>query len=51
MNSLVGDPGGADRTASILPTFQCFRGSDFVQPAQTFVFLEEHPDTINDGFS
>ena len=29
---------------------QFFKSSDFAAPAGTFVFLEEHPDTINDGF-
>jgi prepilin-type N-terminal cleavage/methylation domain-containing protein/prepilin-type processing-associated H-X9-DG protein len=49
MNSLVGDPG--ELTNRFNPSYiQCFRGSDFTRPAATFVFLEEHPDTINDGF-
>mgnify|MGYP000860344107 CR=1 FL=1 len=49
INSLVGDPG--ELTNRFNPAYvQCFRGSDFAQPALTFVFLEEHPDTINDGF-
>ncbi len=49
MNSLVGDPG--ELTNRFNPAFvQVFRPSDFTRPSQTFVFLEEHPDTINDGF-
>ena len=49
MNSLVGDPG--ELTNRFNPSFvQVFRTPEFVRPAQTFVFLEEHPDTINDGF-
>ncbi len=49
LNSLVGDPG--ELTNRFNPAFiQCFRNADFSRPAQSFVFLEEHPDTINDGF-
>lgn len=49
MNSLVGDP-------SVLidkfnPTYkQLLKSSDVVGPSDIFVFLDEHPDTINDGF-
>jgi prepilin-type N-terminal cleavage/methylation domain-containing protein/prepilin-type processing-associated H-X9-DG protein len=49
MNSLVGDPGLA--LDQFNPNYvQHFKMSDFTQPSQTFVFIEEHPDTINDGF-
>jgi len=49
MNSLVGDPGQA--LDQFNPGYeQVFKMSGFPQPANTFVFLEEHPDTINDGF-
>jgi prepilin-type N-terminal cleavage/methylation domain-containing protein/prepilin-type processing-associated H-X9-DG protein len=49
INSLVGDPG--ELTNRFNPAFvQCLRSTDFTRPAQTFVLLEEHPDTINDGF-
>ena len=49
MNSLVGDPGQA--LGQFNPNYlQFFKTTDFPQPAQIFVFLEEHPDTINDGF-
>jgi prepilin-type N-terminal cleavage/methylation domain-containing protein len=49
MNSLVGDPGVL--TNKYNPDYvQFFRPSDFLNPAQIFVFLDEHPDTINDGF-
>jgi prepilin-type N-terminal cleavage/methylation domain-containing protein/prepilin-type processing-associated H-X9-DG protein len=49
MNSLVGDPG--ELTNRFNPAYiQCFRMADFTQPSRTFVFLDEHPDTINDGF-
>jgi len=29
---------------------QFFRPSDFARPNAVFLFLDEHPDTINDGF-
>ena len=49
MNSLVGDPGVL--TNGFNPTYlQFFTTSDFTTPASIFVFLDEHPDTINDGF-
>lgn len=49
MNSLVGDPGQALDQFS--PKFvQVYKTIQFVRPSQTFVFIEEHPDTINDGF-
>jgi prepilin-type N-terminal cleavage/methylation domain-containing protein/prepilin-type processing-associated H-X9-DG protein len=49
MNSLVGDPG--DLTNQFNPAYiQFFKTSDFTKPADIFVFLDEHPDTINDGF-
>ncbi|MGN6385601.1 MAG: type II secretion system protein [Verrucomicrobiota bacterium] len=49
MNSLVGDP-------SVLidkfnPAYvQFLKSSELVNPSSIFVFLDEHPDTINDGF-
>ena len=50
MNSLVGDPGVL--TNRFNPAYvQFFREADLLKPAQTFLFLEEHPDTINDGFA
>ncbi len=49
MNSLVGDPGVL--TNRFNPAYvQFFKGSDILFPSRIFVFLEEHPDTINDGF-
>jgi prepilin-type N-terminal cleavage/methylation domain-containing protein/prepilin-type processing-associated H-X9-DG protein len=49
MNSLVGDPG--ELTNKFNPSFvQFFKDTDMGKPAQTFTFLDEHPDTINDGF-
>jgi prepilin-type N-terminal cleavage/methylation domain-containing protein/prepilin-type processing-associated H-X9-DG protein len=49
MNSLVGDPGNL--TNKFNPQLmQFFRMSDIPNPSQIYVFLDEHPDTINDGF-
>jgi prepilin-type processing-associated H-X9-DG protein len=49
MNSLVGDPGVL--TNRFNPDYlQFFKGSDLTQPSMTFVFMDEHPDTLNDGF-
>ncbi len=49
MNSLVGDPG--ELTNRFNPSFQqYFREADVQNPSTIFVFLDEHPDTINDGF-
>ncbi len=49
MNSLVGDPGVL--TNQFNPQMvQFFRMSEITVPAQIYVFLDEHPDTINDGF-
>ena len=49
MNSLVGDPGVL--TNQFNPAYvQFFKLTDFPTPAHIYVFLEEHPDTINDGF-
>lgn len=49
MNSLVGDPG--ELTNKFNPSLvQFFKESDVTTPSAIFVFLDEHPDTINDGF-
>jgi len=49
INSLVGDPGQA--LDQFNPTYvQFLKMTSIIQPTQIFVFLEEHPDTINDGF-
>ena len=49
MNGMVGDPGQlADKFNPDYVQFR--RSSDFSRPADTFVFLDEHPDSINDGF-
>jgi prepilin-type N-terminal cleavage/methylation domain-containing protein/prepilin-type processing-associated H-X9-DG protein len=49
LNSLVGDPGQA--LDQFNPNYvQFFKTASIVQPARIFTFLEEHPDTLNDGF-
>lgn len=49
MNSLVGDPGVL--TNQFNPLYiQFFKSANLVNASMTFVFLDEHPDTINDGF-
>ena len=49
LNALVGDPG--ELTNRFNPSFrQYFKESDVSSPATIFAFLDEHPDTINDGF-
>jgi prepilin-type N-terminal cleavage/methylation domain-containing protein/prepilin-type processing-associated H-X9-DG protein len=49
MNSLVGNPGVL--TNQFNPTYrQFYKAADIPNSSQIFVFLDEHPDTINDGF-
>jgi prepilin-type N-terminal cleavage/methylation domain-containing protein/prepilin-type processing-associated H-X9-DG protein len=49
LNSLLGDPGQA--LDQFNPRYlQAFSKGDIVQPSLTFGFIEEHPDTLNDGF-
>jgi prepilin-type N-terminal cleavage/methylation domain-containing protein/prepilin-type processing-associated H-X9-DG protein len=49
MNAMVGDPGVL--TNQFNPDYQqFFTSASIVNAANTFVFLDEHPDTINDGF-
>jgi prepilin-type N-terminal cleavage/methylation domain-containing protein/prepilin-type processing-associated H-X9-DG protein len=49
MNAMVGDPG--ELTNRFNPDYiQFFKTADIVTPSDIFVFLDEHPDTINDGF-
>tara|TARA_A100001037_G_scaffold258393_1_gene245569 strand:- start:483 stop:1334 length:852 start_codon:yes stop_codon:yes gene_type:complete len=49
MNSLVGDPGTLlDR---FNPAYRQFtKASAVINPSDIFVFMDEHPNTINDGF-
>lgn len=49
LNCMVGNPG------ELLDKYnrdfrQFIRSSDFARPSAVFLFLDEHPDTINDGF-
>jgi prepilin-type N-terminal cleavage/methylation domain-containing protein/prepilin-type processing-associated H-X9-DG protein len=49
MNSLVGDPGVL--TNKFNPAYnQFFKATEMASPSGIFVFLDEHPDTLNDGF-
>jgi prepilin-type N-terminal cleavage/methylation domain-containing protein len=49
LNSMVGDPG--ELTNRFNPHLvQFFREADIPNPASIYFFLDEHPDTINDGF-
>ena len=49
MNAMVGETGILSNRFN--PTYVQFRKSaDLVDPSSIFVFLDEHPDTINDGF-
>jgi prepilin-type N-terminal cleavage/methylation domain-containing protein/prepilin-type processing-associated H-X9-DG protein len=49
MNSLVGDPGVL--TNQFNPDYiQFFKAAHVQNASQTYVFIDEHPDTINDGF-
>jgi prepilin-type N-terminal cleavage/methylation domain-containing protein/prepilin-type processing-associated H-X9-DG protein len=49
MNAMVGDTGIL--TNRFNPTYvQHRKSSDIKTPVNIFIFLDEHPDTINDGF-
>jgi len=49
MNGMVGDPGQLADTFNL--DYRQFRNSsDLIIPSGVFVFLDEHPDTINDGY-
>jgi prepilin-type N-terminal cleavage/methylation domain-containing protein/prepilin-type processing-associated H-X9-DG protein len=49
MNAQVGDPG--ENTNRFNPAYvQYFKKGDVLSPSGIFVFLDEHCDTINDGF-
>lgn len=53
MNAMVGDAGdiSAGGTNQNNPKYvQFFRLTDIPTPAGIFVFLDEHPDSINDGY-
>lgn len=49
LNSLIGNPG--ELTNRFNPQLvQFYKISDLSRPATVYCFLDEHPDTINDGF-
>ncbi len=49
MNSLVGNPLHTPNRFN--PTWlQFLKPTDFPSPANFYVFVEEHPDTVNDGY-
>ena len=49
MNALVGNPG--DVTNRFNPLYvQFYKTAEVLNPSGIFVFLDEHCDTINDGF-
>ena len=49
MNGMVGDPGQLADTFNL--DYRQFRNSaDVINPSTLFVFLDEHPHTINDGY-
>jgi prepilin-type N-terminal cleavage/methylation domain-containing protein/prepilin-type processing-associated H-X9-DG protein len=52
MNAFVGNPGSTRPPPNyVYAGWQQFiRLSDFKNPTEIFVFLDEHPDSINDGF-
>jgi len=53
MNASIGDAGAVTQNGynSNNPSYvQFFKYSSLPQPAQIFVFVEEHPDTISDGY-
>jgi prepilin-type N-terminal cleavage/methylation domain-containing protein len=53
MNAMVGDAGELSASGvnqNNTNYVQFFRLTDIVQPSRIFVFLDEHPDSINDGY-
>lgn len=49
MNAMVGDPG--ELTNRFNPLYiQFYHAADIPSPSDIFVFLDEHADTLNDGF-
>lgn len=52
MNAMVGDAGSFSTNGFNLNNTNCvqfFKTTQMPQPAEIFVFLDEHPDSINDG--
>jgi prepilin-type N-terminal cleavage/methylation domain-containing protein/prepilin-type processing-associated H-X9-DG protein len=53
MNAMVGNAGEFSKTGenSNNPTYrQFFRSTQVPKPSEIFVFIEEHPDSVNDGY-
>ena len=53
MNMMIGDAGAFSRTGTNInnPSYQqFFKITEVPEPARIFVFIEEHPDSINDGY-
>jgi prepilin-type processing-associated H-X9-DG protein len=53
MNAMVGDPGALLQQGANLNNTnyqQYLKESDIPDPSYLFVFLDEHPDSINDGY-
>lgn len=53
MNAMVGNAGDFTRDGSNVnnPGYQqFFKESEITEPSRIFVFIEEHPDSINDGY-
>ena len=53
MNAMVGDAGEFSKGGANVnnPTYQqYFRVSQVLRPSQIFIFIEEHPDSIDDGY-
>jgi prepilin-type N-terminal cleavage/methylation domain-containing protein len=53
MNAMVGDAGELTSTGQNVNNLgykQYFKLSQIAAPANTFVFIDEHPDSINDGY-
>ncbi|HWQ90107.1 MAG TPA: prepilin-type N-terminal cleavage/methylation domain-containing protein [Clostridia bacterium] len=53
MNAMIGDAGEFSRSGANVnnPHYrQFFKLTQIPEPAQIFVFVEEHPDSINDGY-
>lgn len=53
MNAMVGDAGGFSQTGINVNNtnyVQFFRAFTIPRPADIFVFLDEHPDSIDDGY-
>ncbi|HVV72395.1 MAG TPA: type II secretion system protein, partial [Verrucomicrobiae bacterium] len=53
MNAMIGDAGQFSRTGANVnnPSYQqFFKLSQVPKPAQIFVFIEEHPNSVDDGY-